>query len=257
MSICDRSNKTEQGKVLESKMDKTRETALASLLGAKPSKWMMHPSERLAILGVVSTLQPMRTLEFGCASGGLTCWLSEYSHEVVTVDIDPGINSVVAGLGNVTPMCMTTLEAARSIRAQGQRFDLTIIDAEHSKQGVQSDLENALGFSDVIVLHDTFYPPCREGIRAALSGRNVYFDLDLVPGGLQTDGLWGGVGIVMPLLEKCDPANITPRLMVYPWLELLWKMDKHIEALRHSPRRVKNGLRRLVRRAVACLLGKG
>ena len=203
---------------------------LSSLLGAGPSNWMMHPSERLTILGILSTMRPKRALELGCASGGLTYWLSQYCDEVVTVDIDPAVKSVAASFRNVTPMCMATHQAARELLAQGNQFDLTIIDADHSKQGVRRDLENVIPFSDVIVLHDTFYLPCREGILSVLAGRNIYFNLDLVPGGLQPDGLWGGLGIVAPRMERRKNIYLTPRLTLYSWLKALWRVRGFVQS---------------------------
>ncbi len=209
------------------------QSSLKSLLGVESSKWMMHPSERLVILGLLSVLRPKCVLEFGCAEGGLTYWLSQYCQEVVTVDLDPKVLAVTKGLANVTPLCMTTLEAAKRIESEGTRYDLTIIDADHSQYGVQRDLENAMRFSKVVVLHDTFYPPCREGILAALADRDIYYNLDLVQGGLQPDGCWGGLGIVVPGIKRKVPTYITPRLSPYPWLQRLWSIQQFTKVL-HS-----------------------
>jgi hypothetical protein len=182
---------------------------------------MTHPSERFALLGLISVLRPQRVLEFGCAQGGLTLWLSKRVNEVVTVDMDSEIHSVCRNLPNVTPLCMNTNEAAEQFINDGTQFDLTIIDADHSTEGVRRDLTNALEFSKVILLHDTFYPPCRKGLEQALEGKDIYFDLELVAGGMQPDGLWGGVGIVIPELPaQCSLS--TPRYSSYPELEREW-----------------------------------
>lgn len=194
-----------------------------SLLGISPSSWMMHPSERFALIGLISVLAPRRALELGCAKGGLTFWLSRLVDEVVTVDLDPEIHSVCRGLQNVTALCMTTKEATEQFLSQGNRFDLTIIDADHSTEGVRNDLGNALEFSKVILLHDTFYPPCRAGVEEALEGKDIYFDLELVAGGMQPDGLWGGLGIVIPELPAQSSLS-TPRCSTYPELENEWRV---------------------------------
>jgi hypothetical protein len=169
---------------------------------------------------------------------------------VVTVDLDPNVNAVARSYNNVTPMCMSTQEAARALQVQASHFDLCIIDADHSSQGVQRDLENAIQFSDVIILHDTYYPPCRAGILAALSGRNIYYDLELVSGGLQPDGLWGGIGIVIPGERPTGKVYVTPRLGLYPGLTLMWKIKGSVETVVRSLRRAQARGFRFVRRFV-------
>jgi hypothetical protein len=191
---------------------------LHSLIGISQSSWMMHPSERLLLLGLISILKPRRVLEFGCAQGGLTVWLSRLVPEVVTVDRDVSVNAVCAGLPNVTPLCMATDEAAAQFIRANDEFDLTIIDADHSTEGVRKDVINALTFSEVILVHDTFHPPCRKGIEEALAGKQIYSDLELVSGGLQPDGLWGGIGIILPKVAA-QGSLCTPRYSTYSELE--------------------------------------
>lgn len=204
---------------------------LLSLLGAHPNPWMMWPSERLAILGLLEILKPRRSLELGCAQGGLTKWLSEYSESVVTVDLDARVYQVTQGLENVQPLCMNTREAFARIRAQELTFDLTIIDADHSRTGVARDLEEALEVSRCIVLHDTYYPPCRMGMLDVLNGRDMYFDPELVPGGLQEDGMWGGLGIVLPGVRRQDKAHAALRRSTFPALSSEWERMKRIRAI--------------------------
>jgi SAM-dependent methyltransferase len=196
--------------------------ALRGVLGLEPLGWMMAPSERLAIVGLLAILRPRRSLELGCAEGRLTEWLSAYSERVVTVDLDPRVHEVTRHLANVTALCTSTEAAASRIEAEGTRFDLTVVDADHSADGVRRDLERALRFSDVILLHDAYHPPCRAGIEAVLADRDVYRDLDLVPGGLQPDGLWGGLGIVIPSLPRATVSHVTPRASTFPALRRRW-----------------------------------
>ena len=211
---------------------------------------MMAPSERLAILGLLVTLKPKYTLEMGCADGGMTFWLSQNSGEVITVDRDPKVLEVAQALHNVTPLCMTTQEAGDLIETQGRHFNLTIIDADHSKEGVRRDLENAMRFSEIIVLHDTYFPPCREGILAALVDKNVYFDLELVPGRMQRDGLWGGLGIVIPNSRQAAKLSVTPGLSPYSLLYPLWLIRQSAQLVKDFSRRFRNRSRRLVARSI-------
>lgn len=216
-------------------------SSLRGALGLDPVRWMMAPSERLAIVGVLAAMRPRDTLELGCADAGLTAWLSAYSERVVTVDIDEKVLRVTQGLANVTALHTSTKEAARRFEAEGRRFDLTVIDADHSEAGVRRDLESTLRFSEVILLHDTYHPPCRKGILDVLAGRDVYHDLDLVPGGLQPDGLWGGLGVVVPGLPRSAATHTTPRLSAYPWLRRRWLVRQYVQHLRARTRRVLGG----------------
>lgn len=202
------------------------------------SNWMMSPSERLALIGLLQTIKPRCTLELGCADGGLTRWLSKYSDSVITVDMDSKVKDVTRGLTNVTALSMTTLEAFDWLRARDLVFDLTIIDADHSRIGVKSDLENAIQFSRFIVLHDTYYPPCREGILDVVASSKYYYDLELVPGGLQPDGMWGGLGIVLPKFGKQEKEFITPRLSTFPLLLPRWKRLQRWESIQRKPHKI-------------------
>lgn len=202
---------------------------IESILGLSESKWMMSPSERLAIVGLLSLLQPDNTLEFGCAHGGLTAVLSLFSNSVTTVDLDSNVVSVAAQFQNVVSLNMSTIAAAEVFLEKDTRFDLTVIDADHSRDGVYEDVRNALKFSRIILVHDSYYPPCRQGMIDALSEADVYYDLDLVPGGLQQDGLWGGLGIILPHVEYGAEEFMSIRKSVYPLLKTLWHAERAVK----------------------------
>lgn len=211
------------------------------------SNWMMSPSERLALIGLLQTIEPRCTLELGCADGGLTRWLSKYSESVITVDTDSKVKDVTRGITNATALSMTTLQAFDWIRAREIVFDLTIIDADHSRIGVKGDLENAIQFSRFIVIHDTYYPPCREGILDVVARSKYYYDLELVPGGLQPDGMWGGLGIIIPKLSKQEEEFITPRLSTYPLLIPRWKRLQRWASLQQKPHTISARTKILLR----------
>lgn len=224
---------------------------LTSLLGCSQSKWMMWPSERLALIGLLEIIKPQSILELGCAEGGFTQWLSRYGQSVTTVDISPEIKIVTQDMTNVTALMMTTMEAFDWIRARGLKFDLTIIDADHSRTGVKRDLENAIRLSRIVVLHDTYYPPCREGILDVVAGRDYYYDLELVPGGLQPDGMWGGLGIVLPQFAKKEKQFVTPRLSTYPLLLPRWKRLQRWGSFQQKPHTISARTKFLLRKLLA------
>ncbi len=227
--------------------NRTMDTALESFLGIAPSNWMMAPSERFVILGILQALKPQLVLELGCAQGGLTEQLSKYSDKVITVDLDPRVAQVTRDLENVTAFNMTTAEAFARLREQRLVFDLTVIDADHSRAGVARDLEQALQCSRCIVMHDTYYPPCRAGMLDVLSSREVYYDLELVPGGLQTDGLWGGLGIVLPQVRRQAQAYVTPRRSTFTALASEWERREQIHSLQNLPQTFMVMLKHMLR----------
>lgn len=220
---------------------------LDELIGLEQSNWMMAPSERLAIIGILQTMQPASCLEFGCAKGGLTRILSKYCSNVLTVDIDAHAKDVVHDLHNAEAWIMDTKSAAQQIMRDGMRFDLTIIDADHSRTGVRADLTNALEFSNVIVLHDTYYPPCRNGMLDVLENRrDLFYDLEFVPGGLQSDGLWGGLGIVFPG-ETRPQAYISRRNSLYHLMVRIHQFQQQTKKMNRMRLRIIEKGRRLFR----------
>ena len=161
------------------------------------SEWLMYSGERLALAGLLAELKPARSLEVGCWRGGSTRVLSRYSGSVVSIDVDDTVEEIAAQFPNVTAVCADSSIALRSLRERNERFDFALIDADHSREGVRGDLTQCLQFADVILLHDTANPDCRAGILDALAGASCYYDLDLLAGGLQPEGLWGDLGLCL------------------------------------------------------------
>jgi len=174
--------------------------------------WKMCPAERLAIIGLIEVLRPLVTLELGHGHGTCTEWLAKYSHSVYSVDQSPWVIESCKRWGNVHPLHMTTSDALNSFISKGSRFDLAIVDAGHSYKAGRSDLEGTLKIADVILLHDTFNPQCRAGYTDALEGSGAFADLDFLSGGQQSDGGWGGLGVVLPKIPDHSIRSISPRM---------------------------------------------
>jgi predicted O-methyltransferase YrrM len=194
-------------------MNEEQTRALRSFFGFTDSDWQMSPSERLAIVGLLAVLKPATTLEIGHRLGGCTRWFSEYSGHVWTVDVDPYVLESSKRFSNVTPMHMTSTEAMKKLSKEGKRFEVALIDGDHSTEVAGSDLKQAMELCDVIVLHDAANPECRRGYKRALENSNVVADLDWIDGRLQPDGLWGGLGIVLTTLPPGLERVITPALI--------------------------------------------
>ncbi len=194
---------------------------LKDLMVIAPSHraWMMLPGERFAVIGLLHLLKPSSILEFGSAFGGLTEWLCSVAANVVTVDIDPRVLELSKEFPNIVPLHMTTEEAFRKLEKENAHFDLCVVDADHSVEGARGDLQRAMKLADIVLVHDTYHPACREGYLKALADADVYYELDLVDGHIQTDGMWTGLGIVIPSFPSSLHDLGTPKLPNYPFIE--------------------------------------
>ena len=96
-----------------------------------------------------------------------------------------------------------------------------LVDADHSRASAYADVRAGLELADVVLCHDSYNPSVRAGIRDALAGRDVYCDLDFVPGCLQSNGLWGGFALIMPSLGRSTRYNYDPRVSAQPTLRLM------------------------------------
>ena len=187
--------------------------ALLEYLAVQESDWMMSPAERLAIVGLLQILRPARTLEIGYGFGGSTKRLSAFSGAVVTVDIDAKVKEASARFPNVSPVHMSSGEALQKLSGERQRFDLCLVDGDHSEHGAYEDLKGAIPLADVLLIHDAANPDCRSGYCRALGETDAYADLDFVDGRLQVDGPWGGFGVVLPGLQRNQPRHHTPTVI--------------------------------------------
>lgn len=185
---------------------------MKAALALAPDDCLMTAAEKTSLIGVLHLLRPRTILEFGFRNGGSCRWFAEVAEEVVSVDIDATCAVRAAQWPNVKFLAMSTGEAARKLKADGRRFDLMLVDADHSTANTRADVEAAMDLADVILCHDSFNPCVRAGLRQALRGRDVYRDLDFVPGCLQSNGLWGGFALIIPSLGREERYNYDPRV---------------------------------------------
>lgn len=168
----------------------------------------MSYGEQAALTGILSALRPRVALELGTFRGGSLACIASYSEEVHTFDL---ASHVAQALPNVTYHlgdCRTTVPQVLRALTEGEReIDFVLVDADHSREGVETDMANLLQSealrATVILLHDCANEGVREGARNAIlrAADVAYVDLSFVPpaappGSLVSES-WGGLGIVV------------------------------------------------------------
>jgi len=169
---------------------------LQEKIGILNPDWLMSTREKLGLIGLLHCLKPKKVLELGYHRGGATKWLSEFSEQVLSVDVNEFVSNAPNLFHNVEAWNCPTLEAASRIKKENLFFDLAIIDAEHSRKAVSGDIYGIISHSDIILMHDSFNPDCRKGMVDALKNQDSHaYYLDFIPSVSKSDGLWGGLAI--------------------------------------------------------------
>ena len=111
------------------------------------------------------------------------------------------------------------------LATEGAEVGFILIDGDHSAAGVQGDIRALLKYQPrcpmFVVMHDSFNPHVREGIRTAPWSENLYVhavELDYLPGILTLDPdayreMWGGFALAVFLPEpRSGPLTVTARM---------------------------------------------
>jgi hypothetical protein len=187
-------------------------------LGQKDLRyWMMLPAEQVALLFLLEHLRPKVAIEIGTRFGGSLQVLARFCDRVYSLDIDPEVPRRLEGnYPNVEYLIGPSDRTLPPLidRLQGERAELSfaLVDGDHSTAGVRRDIDNLLRFRPTvpfyIIMHDSFNPECRDGLKQANWSANPYVhavELDFVPGFVNPaprfrNQLWGGLalGILLP-----------------------------------------------------------
>ncbi len=181
--------------------------------------WQMNDSERLAVAAILSRRKPRCSIEVGTYKGGSLSLITQHSGMVFSIDIDPEIPKKFGYFKNA---CFLTGPSAsllplllEELKNEGIPVDFILIDGDHSREGVRTDINNLLSYVPesplFVVMHDSFNPGCRRGMLEADwdSSPYVHFvDIDFIPGRVdEHDGpsrgeLWGGLALAYLRPEK-------------------------------------------------------
>jgi hypothetical protein len=155
-------------------------------------EWHMTRAERIILMHLLQKFRPEVALEVGTYRGGSLQAISRHSGDVVTVDIDPKIPSLLAGrfsnvafeTGDSTQLLPTLVE-----RLSSELLGFVLIDGSHQEKFVRHDINAVLKIVPrrpiAMVMHDSFMPACRAGIRGAEWAACPYVhyvELDFVSG---------------------------------------------------------------------------
>jgi hypothetical protein len=198
--------------------------------------WWMSPSERVGLMFVLEHLRPKVAIEIGTKNGGSLQALSHFCDRVYSIEIDPDVPHRLQGkFANVEyligPSDQMLPPLIDRLQNEGAELSFALVDGDHSAEGVRKDINNLLRFQPsvpfYIVMHDSFNPQCRLGLRQADWSANPHVhavELDFVAGVVKTGGsarheLWGGLalGILLPRerqgrLEVTGAAERTHKL---------------------------------------------
>lgn len=192
-----------------------REVKAIHELGLEPGfdlHWQMEHWERFALMGLLKEFRPKLSLEIGTYKGGSLQVLARLSERVISIDIDAGVAKALAGrFENVEYFSgdsrVMLPEVIRTINADGSDLNFVLIDGDHSAEGIKRDIENVLKLVPrtkvIIIMHDSFNPDCRAGMKLAnwnLCPYVHHVELDFIPGvyhfeaydTAQARTMWGG-----------------------------------------------------------------
>lgn len=239
-----------------------------ALFGEYMQEWYMTEAERCTLIMLLQQIQPECSLEIGTYRGGSLSVLSRFSRHVYTLDIDPtcrdlhgarfqNVDFVIGPSRKTLPPLLERLQASRA------RLEFILIDGDHSRDGVRSDVEIVLRLKPIrplfIVMHDSFNPACRQGIAEApwASNPHVHFvELDFVPGRFISDRsklyreMWCGFALALLLPDERAGALTIHRneelMFQRVWEQSVHRYDSYPK---WHPRCVFGSLRRRMKQA--------
>lgn len=180
--------------------------------------WQMSRAEKYTLIGLLQELKPDVAIEIGTYQGGSLQVISAFSKNVYSIDISkaPGeylssrFSNVEFVVGDSSQCLLTIFE---KIKTENRRLDFILVDGDHTRKGVYKDLEAIFSYPHThpitILMHDSFNPECRKGIRDFLTNhpeKIAYAELDYVTGSYWHNDtyreMWGGLAMV-----KLDPSQ--------------------------------------------------
>lgn len=176
-------------------------------------KWQMSRAEKSALIQVLDSVKPEVAIEIGTFQGGSLQVISHFSKEVYSLDISKAPEKLLKDqFSNVHFKIGNSYEIItglfKQIEEAGKKLEFILVDGDHSKNGVFKDLEAILSYPHKnkvsILMHDSFNPQCRAGIKKAIKASKnshiEYAELDYITGSYSPNDnfleMWGGLALV-------------------------------------------------------------
>ena len=182
-----------------------------------PLDWSMTRNESYCLVKLLEKIKPKIAIEIGVYNGGSLQVLSLNSKKVYAIDIDPSVKERLKNNFNnveflIGDSKIIVPKLIKELQKNNESLEFALIDGDHSELGVKSDLENILNYTPLkslnIILHDSFNPTCRKGMKSINYNNNEhihYVELDYISGVYEPDGLkkemWGGFAHIVLLKD--------------------------------------------------------
>lgn len=187
-----------------------------------PLHWQMTRCEKYAFASILEAAKPEVSVEIGTYRGGSLQIIAERSAKVYSIDLSSEPRERLAGrFPNAELLTGDSRrlipEVLAKIRERKEQLGFVLIDGDHSTEGVKADVEAVLRHAPTrpvyVVFHDSFHPPCRQGILAAAWQECPwvhYVEVDFVPGVFHLEAfdtarprsMYGGLALALMLPEE-------------------------------------------------------
>lgn len=216
-------------------MSKTTHNFLSIINDRYTIPWSMTRAEQAMLIQILQDKKPKVAIEIGTYNGGSLQVLSDFSEKVYAIDITPSyrdkkcdnfsnVEYLIGDSKAIVPDLITRLNASNEI------VEFVLIDGDHSSKGVLEDITNILKLIPkkpiLIILHDSFNPNCRQGMKAYDYNANKHVEtveLDFVTGAYNHDGLyremWGGFAAI-----TMSPNTRSTNLKITEYQDKLYKI---------------------------------
>ncbi len=118
-----------------------------------------NPEELADFILLLKGRAPSTYLEIGSASGGMAHFLGEQLPDLKVASIDDGKHPRHGERPIADQLVADSHSAYAKHWIKNRTFDVTLIDGDHSYEGVKQDIDLALGCSRLIAVHDTIACP--------------------------------------------------------------------------------------------------
>jgi hypothetical protein len=186
--------------------------------------WQMSRAEKYCLIGLMEQIRPEVAIEIGTYKGGSLQVIQHFAKEVYSIDIStapkkflepkfPHVHFLVGEGDKLVHGLFSQTEQA------GKQLGFILVDGDHTCEGVQRDLHAILSYPHknpfVILLHDSFNPQCRKGIRTMPYQRYPAVEsveLDYITGSFWHNDtyreMWGGLAMIRVNPENQQPTEV-------------------------------------------------